>query len=110
MLITFFKNLKEYTYKSSKNLISFQILKNLAQFFADHLFQILKKLFLQILQKPGRIFRLQRFSDIKISILRNRKETWPNFLILRFLNIQKNYTYISGKNLGQFFAYLLFEY
>ena len=41
------------------------VLKNLAQFFADHLFQILKKVYLQNLKKPGTIFCLSTFSNIE---------------------------------------------
>ena len=61
-----------------------QILKNLAQFFAYLLFQILK------------------------SILTNPKKPDTIFLLIPFSNIKKVYLQIL-KNLAQFFADLLFQ-
>ena len=80
---------------------------NLVQFLVYHLFQILKKAYLQILKKTGPIFCLspfqilQRvhlqilktsgplfcfspFSNIKKGLLKNLKKTWSNFLLINF--------------------------
>ena len=76
-----------YIYKSQKYL---------EQFFAHTLFQILKKVYLQISKTPGTIFLLIPFFQIfKIP------ET--------IFQIFKKHTYKILKNLTQLFGYTLFE-
>ena len=63
-----------------------QTFKKLVQFFADHLFQILKEVYLQILKK-----------------------TMVNFLAYHLFQILKTYTYKSEKEPGPIFAHYLFQ-
>ena len=92
--------------------------KKLAEFFANLLFQKLKKLYLQILKRPRPVFCLscfqilkeiylqilkkktaQFFADHLFQILRKtaltnlKKKTWPSFLLIPFLNIKNNCAY-----------------
>ena len=91
---------KNYTYKSEKNL---------AQFLAYHLFQILKKVHLQILKKHGGIFGRSSFQIFRKTKLTNPKKTSASFFLISFLNIKKCVFKNFKKNVAQFFAYKLFQ-
>ena len=66
--------------------------KNLAQFFADHLFQRLKKVYLQILKKPGPFFYFSPFSNIKNGILANLQKNLALCFSYPLSEILKKYT------------------
>ena len=66
--------------------------KNLVQFLADHLFQILKKVYLQILRNPRPIFGLLPFEILKKVYLQILKKARCNFLLLTFFYYSEKYT------------------
>ena len=58
--------------------------KNLVQFLAYHLFQILKKVYLQTLRNPRPSFGLFPFQILKKVYLEILKKSRRNFLLLTF--------------------------
>ena len=68
---------------------------NLVQFFADHLFQILEKVYLEIFQKRSAIFNLSPFQILKKVYLQTLKKIWPTFFVITFFKYKKNHTYKS---------------
>ena len=82
------------------------IYKSWRYFFAYHLFQILKKVYLQILKNLAQFIRLFPSPNIKKSIF-----TYTDAIIFAFLPFKyqiKVYLQIL-KNLAQFFAYSFFK-
>ena len=59
--------------------------------------------------KPGPIFCLSPFPNIKKRYLQTLKNTWPNFLLTPFSNIKKIILTNLPENLVQFLAYHLFQ-
>ena len=86
MLLISFSNIKIKAY--------LQIFKNLTQFFAYLLFQIIKEVYLQILKKPDAIFRLSPFSILKKVYLQILKNLTQFFASLLFQILEK-YAYKS---------------
>ena len=80
------------------------------QFFAAHLFQILKEGYLKILEKPSPIFCFSPFSNIKKSILTNLKKDLVQFFADHlFSTIKKSILTNVKKKLALFFADHIFQ-
>ena len=78
-------------FSNIKKRILKNIEKNMDQFFADHLFQILRKVQLQIFKKSSPVFSFSPFSNIKKCILKKlKKKPGPFFGLPPFSNIKES--------------------